>query len=48
MQTDNTLILGDNKFAAIENAELKKAHLTAKPTDHISPEELLIFNSSTL
>jgi hypothetical protein len=48
MQTDDTLILGDDKFAAIENAELKKAHLTAKPTDHISPEEPLIFNGGTL
>jgi hypothetical protein len=44
MQTDNTLILEDDNFAQIEDNELKKANLKAKPTKALSYETSLIFN----
>jgi len=33
MQTDDTLILGDSKFKALEHEELAKANITTKPTE---------------
>jgi hypothetical protein len=48
MQTDDTLILGDNNFAQIEDNELKKANLKAKPTEALLYESLLIFNGYIL
>jgi hypothetical protein len=48
MQTDNTLILGDDNFAQIEDNELKKANLKAKPTKALLYETLLIFNGYIL
>jgi hypothetical protein len=48
MQTDDTLILGDDKFAKLEEKELTKARLTAKPKEALSYETLLIFNRCIL
>ena len=48
MQTDDTLILGDEKFAEKEDGELKRAELTAKPTDVLSSEMPLISNGGIL
>ena len=44
MQTDNTLFLASEEFAALEDSELQKAHLTAKPRDKLSTISNLIFN----
>ena len=33
MQTDDTLILGDQAFVELEDSELKKANLLAKPAE---------------
>src|SRR5436305_10836267 len=43
MQTDDTLILASTAFAELEDNELQKAKLTAKPRDTLSPESKLIF-----
>jgi len=48
MQTDDTLILGDENFARLEEQELKKANLSAKPTEALSYESPLIFNGCIL
>lgn len=48
MQTDDTLILGDDNFARIEDEELHKAKLSAKPTEALSYETPLIFNGGIL
>jgi len=48
MQTDDTLILGDDNFIKLEQDELEKAKLSAKPVDILSDETLLIFNSGIL
>ena len=44
MQTDDTLFLASEEFATLEDSELKKADLTAKPRDELSTESNLIFN----
>src|SRR5947209_2483927 len=44
MQTDDTLFLASREFAALEDSELQKAQLTAKPRDELSVESSLIFN----
>jgi hypothetical protein len=44
MQTDDTLFLASEEFATLEDNELQKAHLTAKPRDELSTESNLIFN----
>ena len=48
MQTDDTLILASPAFAKLEDSELQKAKLTAKPRDMLSPESNLIFNGCVL
>jgi hypothetical protein len=44
IQTDNTLFLASDKFAALKDSELQKAQLTAKPRDKLSAESSLMFN----
>ena len=48
MQTDDTLILADEQFSALEEAELKEANFLAKPIEKLTPAEPLIFNSCIL
>ena len=48
MQTDDTLFLGSEQFAALEEEELVKAKLTAKPRDELTSESPLIFNGCVL
>ena len=48
MQTDDTLILGSEKFSVLEEDELNKAKLSAKPKEALSPETPLIFNGCVL
>jgi hypothetical protein len=48
MQTNNTLILRDNKFKALKYKELAKANITIKLTKQLSPDILLIFNKYIL
>ena len=48
MQTDDILILGSEKFLVLEEDELNKAKLSAKPKEALSPETLLIFNGCVL
>jgi hypothetical protein len=48
MQTDDTLFLGSEKFATLEDEELQKAHLSAKPRDELSRTTNLIFNGCVL
>jgi hypothetical protein len=48
MQTNNTLILGDNNFSALEESKLVKASFIAKPKQKLNLNELLIFNSCIL
>ena len=48
IQTDDILFLGSKEFATLEEEELKKANLTAKPREELSLEENLIFNSCVL
>jgi len=44
MQTDNTLILKDNRFKALKHEELVKANITAKLIKQLLLNMLLIFN----
>lgn len=48
MQTDDTLILGSDEFAALEEKELAEAKFSAKPKDTLSLENPLIFNGCVL
>jgi hypothetical protein len=48
MQTDDTLILGDNNFVKLKQDELEKAKLSAKPVDTLSYDTPLIFNGGIL
>ena len=48
MQIDDTLILALTAFAKLEDSELQKAKLTAKPRDTLSSESKLIFNECVL
>jgi hypothetical protein len=48
MQTDDTLILGDNNFTRLEDNELMKANIKAKPTEALSYDSPLIFNGCIL
>jgi hypothetical protein len=48
MQTDDTLILGSEEFATLENEELQKAQFSAKPRDELSRTTKLIFNGCVL
>jgi hypothetical protein len=44
MQTDDTIILGDNQFLALEEDELVKANLIAKLKEKLNLTTLLLFN----
>ena len=48
MQTNDTLFLTSPKFAEMEDTELQKAQLTAKPRGMLSTEFKLIFNGCVL
>jgi hypothetical protein len=48
MQTDDTLGLSDDKFAELEEKELTKASLSAKPKETLSPTSQLQFNGCIL
>ncbi|EED18954.1 hypothetical protein TSTA_126620 [Talaromyces stipitatus ATCC 10500] len=48
MQTDDTLFLASEHFAILEDEELKKAKLMAKPRDKLSLASNLIFNGCSL
>jgi hypothetical protein len=48
MQTDDTLFLGSEQFAALEEEELIRAKLTAKPRDELTSKSPLIFNGCVL
>jgi hypothetical protein len=48
MQTDDTLFLGSEQFATLEDEELQRAHLSAKPREELSSTSNLIFNGCVL
>ena len=48
MQTDDTIILADEQFAALEEDELTKAELLAKPKEKLTPDLPLVFNGCVL
>ena len=48
MQTDDTLILGDNEFVKQEDVELKIAKLLAKPSEQLTGDNPLLFNRCKL
>ncbi|TAQ83775.1 hypothetical protein B7494_g7904 [Chlorociboria aeruginascens] len=48
MQTDDTLFLGSEKFANLENNKLQKAGLVAKPRDRLQTDSNLVFNGCIL
>ena len=48
MQTDDILLLADNKFATKEEAKLKEARFISKPREKLTPENVLLFNSYIL
>ncbi|RKF57503.1 putative glycosyl transferase [Golovinomyces cichoracearum] len=48
MQTDDTLVLGNNKFINKEASELDKANLLAKPIEKLTTKNPLLFNGCTL
>jgi hypothetical protein len=48
MQTDDTLILGSEEFSVLENDELTKANLSAKPKEVLCLNTPLIFNGCIL
>ena len=48
MQTDDTIILANEKFLALKEDELQKAKLIAKPKEKLTPKKPLIFNGCVL
>jgi Reverse transcriptase (RNA-dependent DNA polymerase) len=48
MQTDDTIILADERFSALEENELVNAKFTAKPKEKLTPDSPLIFNGCVL
>jgi len=48
MQTDDTIILGDDQFSALEEDELVKANLMAKPKEKLNSTTPLLFNGCIL
>ena len=48
IQTNDTLILGDNAFIEIESIELEKAKLVAKPAKSLIVETPLLFSRCKL
>jgi hypothetical protein len=45
MQTDDTIILADERFSAREKEELKQAKYTTKPKEKLTVVNLLLFNN---
>ena len=48
MQINNIIILRDNQFSALEEDELVKVNLIAKPKEKLSLTTLLLFNGCIL
>ena len=48
MQTNNTIILGDDQFSTFKKDELVKANLIAKPKEKLNSTILLLFNEYIL
>ena len=48
IQTDDTIILGDDQFSALEEDELVKANLMAKPKEKLNLITPLLFNKCIL
>ena len=48
MQTDDTIILADNQFAALKKDELIKTKLLAKPKEKLTSDSPLVFNGYVL
>lgn len=48
MQTDDTLIVADDTFAAREEEEVKRAKLICKPREHLTSEKPLKFNGAII
>ena len=48
MQTDDTIILKDNQFSALEEDELVKTNLMAKPKEKHNLKTPLLFNKCIL
>jgi hypothetical protein len=48
MQTDDTIILGNEQFSAREEQELAQAKYTAKPKEKLTPTTPLLFNGCVL
>jgi hypothetical protein len=48
MQTNNTLILRDTRFADLKEYELQKAKLLAKPTQKLAVGTNLTFNGCVI
>ena len=48
MQTDDTLILGDNEIVKQEDVELKRAELLAKPSEELTGDNPLLCNGCKL
>jgi len=48
IQINNTLILGDDKFAKLKKEKLKKAKLSTKLIENLLYKAPLIFNSSII
>ena len=44
LQTDDTLFVGNEAFAELEEKELSKAQIIAKPIEVLSPDNMLLFN----
>jgi hypothetical protein len=48
MQTDDTIILADERFSTLEENELLNAKFTVKPKEKLTPDSPLIFNGCVL
>ena len=48
MQTDDILLLADNKFITKKKAKLEKARIISKPREKLTLENALLFNSYIL
>ena len=48
IQIDDTIILADEQFAALEKDELIKAEFLAKPKEKLTSESPLVFNDCVL
>jgi hypothetical protein len=48
IQTDDTIILGDNQFLALKEDKLVKANLMAKPKEKLNSTTPLLFNGCIL